>query len=313
MAHCGGSPAEALTYAARAIADEPADPQPYEVIAEVRRQWPAEAAECVAAPAGVGQFVAASYLSYLDSDMDEAVRRLGAVTGCRPDIAWAAAPWFSDGRFLARVTAAGLADATLNITDYGSNLQSDLARENLVPWLRAVDLVCGREPVAEHMARMAILLRFCGYTSESLALCDRADAVEKVMLTEVVRAGTWSFLGNRRQQAVALRRALALDPANWSLYLDLADLAAADRDYSTASNLVRKGLEYEHEDVTLRAAGAAYHLLAAGSIDDLDLLLDLAPEIPHAGYRNGLLTQALTAEGLPADRLTKARQLLVDN
>ncbi|WP_229791512.1 tetratricopeptide repeat protein [Micromonospora fulviviridis] len=311
MAHCGGAPGEAVAYLSQAIAQGPDDPQPYELLAELRQESPEAVARTVAAPSSLWQFVVGAYLCFLDGDMDQAAQRLGSVIGYRPDVAWASAPWFGDQRFLGAVTAAGLADATLNITDYGPELDDDAARDRLGPWFRAIDVVCDREPVAEAMARMAILLRICGRTDASLALCDRADTVDRVMFTEVVRAGTWRRLGDRRQTAAAFRRALELDPTNWSLYLDLADLAAEDGDFAQAADLVRQGLEHEPEDVTLRAAGAAYRARAENSITDLDLLLELAPEVPHAGYRNGLIDYALGASDLPADRIAAARRFQV--
>jgi hypothetical protein len=309
MAHCGGSPTEAVAYVAGAIADDPADPEPYAVLAELHRQSHIEVAAAVAGTRSLRQFLAGAYVCFLDGDMDQAVRRLGSVIGYRPEVAWSSAPWFSDERFLGAVTITGLADASVIITDYGTELDSDLARECLMPWLQVIDMVCEREPVAEQMARIAILLRFCGRADESLALCDRADSVQQTMLAAVVRAGTWGFLGDRHQQAAALRQALHLDPTNWSLYLDLADLAAGESDFGMAAELVRQGLRYESQDVTLRAAGAAYQLLAGGSIADLDLLLELAPDLPHVGYRNGLIEQALTVADLPSDRIWEGRRI----
>jgi tetratricopeptide (TPR) repeat protein len=170
-------------------------------------------------------------------------------------------------------------------------------------------MVCDREPLAEAMARMAILLRFCGRTDESFALCDRADAVEPVMLTEVVRAGTWRRLGDRPQTAAAFRRALLLDPGNWSLYLDLADLTAEDGDFATAADLVGQGLGHEPAEVTLQAAGAAYRARATGAVADLDLLLELAPMVSDPRYRNSLIESALGAEDLPPERIAAARRL----
>jgi tetratricopeptide (TPR) repeat protein len=309
LAHCGGAPSEAVYYLAQAIAQRPHDPEPYERLAELRRESAEEVAQAVAAPDSLWQLVAGAYLSFLDGDMDQAAQSLGWVTGYRPGVAWASAPWFGDPRFLGALTAAGLADATLNITDCGPELDDDAGRDRMVPWFTAIDVVCDREPVAEAMARMAILLRVCGRTDASLALCDRADAVERVMLTEVVRAGTWRRLGDRPQTTAAFRRALALDPTNWSLYLDLADLAAEDGDFAAAADLVRQGLEHEPEEVTLRAAGAAYRARAEGSVAELDALLELAPEVPHAGYRNGLIDHALGGPDLPAERVAAARRI----
>jgi len=309
IAHCGGSPAEAVAYAAAAIGEDPADPGPYELLAEIHRASPREVAAAVEAPSDLWQFVAASYLCLLAAQMDQAVGWLGSVIGYRPNVAWASAPWLSDEKFLSALTAAGLADASLNITDYATDLDNDTVREHLRPWFRAIELVCDREPAAADMARMAILLRFCGCTDESLALCDRADALDRVMLTEVVRAGTWRRIGDREQTAAAFRRALQLDPTNWSIYLDLADLKAEDGDFSAAADLAGQGLAHEPQDVTLRAAGAAYRVRATGSVADLDLLLEIAAELPHAGYRNGLIEHALGRRDLPSDRVAAARRL----
>ncbi|WP_433727858.1 hypothetical protein ACQP2Y_13460 [Actinoplanes sp. CA-051413] len=98
-------------------------------------------------------------------------------------------------------------------------------------------------------------------------------------------------------------------PGNWSLYLDLADLEAERGDFAAAVALVGQALEHEPQEITLRAAGAAYRTRAAGSVTDLDLLLELAPQVPHAGYRNELVKYALGAEQLPSDRIAAARQL----
>ncbi|MDI6105937.1 tetratricopeptide repeat protein [Actinoplanes sp. NEAU-A12] len=313
MAHCGGSPAEAAAYAAGAIADDPADPEPYKLLADLGGASASEIAAAVAAPTELWQFVAASYLRFLNGEMDQAAGFLGLVIGYRPHTAWAFAPWFSDERFVSALTAAGLADASLNITDYGTDLDNDQVRENLRPWFRAIEVVCARKSAAADMARMAILLRFCGCTDESLALCERADSVERVMLTEVVRAGTWRRLGNRQETAAAFRRALQLEPSNWSLYLDLADLAAEDGDFPAAADLVSQGLAHEPHDVTLRAAGAAYRVRATGSIADLDLLLELAVKLPHGGYRNALIEHALGKQDLPSHRIAAARRLQMDD
>jgi hypothetical protein len=40
MAHCGGAPGEAVQHLAQAIAEDPAAAEPYEVLAELRRESP---------------------------------------------------------------------------------------------------------------------------------------------------------------------------------------------------------------------------------------------------------------------------------
>jgi tetratricopeptide (TPR) repeat protein len=96
--------------------------------------------------------------------------------------------------------------------------------------------------------------------------------VERIMLTEVVRAGTWRKLGDPEQTAAAFERALALDPANWSLYLDLADIHAEQGDFTAAVRLIDQGLTHGPAELTLRAAGAAYRARLTGSAAELSEL-----------------------------------------
>lgn len=89
----------------------------------------------------------------------------------------------SDTRFLGAVSAAALAEACLRTLDYGHDLNTDEMRERFAPWFHALDVVSEREPVPESPAAMARLPRACGRYELSLALCDRADAVDRVTWT----------------------------------------------------------------------------------------------------------------------------------
>jgi tetratricopeptide (TPR) repeat protein len=235
-------------YLAGAIASAPEDSEPYTVLAELWRDRPSELAEVVQGADSLRTVLAQSYISFLEGDMDGAAQAIGSVTGVQPDIAWAKAPWFSDARFLGVVSADALAEAAMRTMDYGHGLDTESMRERFRPWFRAIDAVAARQPSPEALAKMAILLRTCGLTDASFALCD---------LTEVVRAGTWRKLGDPEQTAAAFERALALDPANWSLYLDLADIHAEQGDFTAAVRLIDQGIEHESTELTLRAAGAA--------------------------------------------------------
>ncbi|SNY65079.1 tetratricopeptide repeat protein [Paractinoplanes atraurantiacus] len=287
MAHCGGSPSAALSHIVREIAADPRDPGPYAALDELRQELPAEVAAALAAADTIGPVVAGAYFAYADGDMDEAVKWLGPACGYSPEVPWARAPWFGDPRFLATVTPVALAEATMRISDPGRDLTTVLAVECLEPWFAAIETVCDRDPIPDQMARMAILLRACGRTTESFALCDRADAVRPVMLTEVVRAGTWRALGNRAEASAAFHRALALEPGNWSLYLDLADLAAEQGEFAEAAALATRGEDLEPHDVTMAAAAAAYRARATGAPTDRQRFAELASQVPEP-YRGTL-------------------------
>ncbi|MFF9817557.1 tetratricopeptide repeat protein [Streptomyces sp. NPDC014006] len=251
----------------------------------------AELAAAVEDGGSLRNVLAQSYLNFLDGDMDTAALAIGSVTGVRPDIAWAGGPWFGDERFLGAVSAEALAEAAMRTMDHGHDLDGDTMRERFRPWFLAVDAVASRRPTPPPgpLAKMAILLRACGLTDASFALCDRANSVEPSMPTEAVRAGTWSKLGDRHRAAAAFERALALDPGNWSLHLDLADLRAEQGDFAAAVRLADQGLMCEPTEPTLRAAGAAYRARLNGSPADLRELLALAPQLPSSPYRNLLL------------------------
>lgn len=309
MAHCGGSPRQALQFIARAIAAAPGDPESYAFLADLWAEQRAELTAVLRDDNSVSTALAESYISFLENKMDDAVLAFGGVTGAQPTVAWAKAPWFSDSRFLDAVSAEALAEAVMRTMDYGHDLDSEDMRERLLPWLKAIDVVCAREPLPEAMAKMAIFLRANGRTDASFAMCDRADAIEPTMLTEVVRAGTWRKLGDPEQTAAAFQRALKLDPTNWSLYLDLADLYAGQGDFARAVQFADQGLQHGPSENTLRAAAAAYRTRLTGSRADLRELIALVPQLPKDSYRNLLIDTACAGPSLPAGLVRDARRL----
>ncbi|MGW0631977.1 tetratricopeptide repeat protein [Streptomyces sp. NPDC002758] len=309
MAHCGGSPVGAVEFLVGAIASAPAAPEPYSALAELWRDRRSELKEGLEGDGSLSAVLAQAYFLFLDGDMDNAVMALGSVTGVRPDVPWGAAPWFGDAHFLGAVSAEALAEACLRTLDYGHDLDTDEMRERFAPWFHAVDVVSERSPVPESLAAMARLPRACGRYELSFALCDRADAVDRVMWTAVARAATWRVTGDLDQAAAAFEEALALDPANWSLYLDLADVRAEQDDFAAAASLVEQGLVYEPHEASLRAAGAAYRTRLSGSSDDLRDLIALAPELANTSYRDLLIDYACAGPGLPPKLVAKARRI----
>jgi tetratricopeptide (TPR) repeat protein len=309
MAHCGGSPVGAVEVLVEAIASAPAAPEPYAALAELWRDRRAELKEGLEGDGSLNAVVAQAYFLFLEGDMDDAVMALGSVTGVRPDAAWGAAPWFGDARLLGAVGAEALAEACLRTLDFGHDLDTDEMRERFAPWFHALDVVSERNPVPESLAAMARLPRACGQYELSFALCDRADAVDRVMWTAVARATTWRVMGDLDQAAAAFERALLLDSANWSLYLDLAEVRAEQGDFAAAANLVEQGLQYEPHEVSLRAAAAAYRTRVSGSSDDLRALIALAPELANTTYRNLLIDYACAGPKLPRRLVAKAHRI----
>ncbi|MET0132931.1 MAG: tetratricopeptide repeat protein [Kibdelosporangium sp.] len=304
MAHCGGNPAEAVRYLSYAIAEAPHDPGPYATLAELRQTSPAETTAALESGGLLGTIAAYAHAMFLDGEMDEAVMLLGTVVGHHPQIAWADAPWFSEPSFAESVSADALAEAALRTMDHGHDLAACLP--HFEPWFRLMGAVCTRDPKPTAMARMARLFRNCGRTDDAFALCDRADAVEPVMETTVVRAVTWRGLGDNAKAVLAFEHAITLEPDNWSLYLDLADTHADQGDFTAAVAATERGLQHEPDELTLRAASAAYRARLHGCAADLAELIELAPELPNEQYGGLLIGIACEGRGLPADLIASA-------
>jgi len=309
MAHCGGSPASAVEFLVGAIASAPAAPEPYGALAELWRDRRPELEESLEGDGSLSAVVAQAYFLFLEGDMDDAVMALGSVSGARPYAAWGAVPWFGDACFLGAVNAEALAEACLRTLDYGHDLNTDEMRSRFAPWFHALEVVSARSPVPESLAAMARLPRSCGRYELAFALCDRADAVERVMWTAVARATTWRVMGDLDQAAAAFEDAFTLAPANWSLYLDLADVRAEQGHFAAAAALAAQGLEHEPHEVLLRAAASAYRTRLSGSSDDLKALIALAPELANTTYRNLLIDYACAGPKLSRRLVVKARRI----
>ncbi|GAA0968499.1 tetratricopeptide repeat protein [Actinocorallia libanotica] len=282
LAHCGGDPHQAVHHLGRAIAAAPGDPAAYAAVAELLPALgtlPDNDAHVLPVLA---------YRHFLAGRMDEAVLALGTLGGVSSRFSWADAPWFSDPAFLSQISTEALSEAGHRLYDHGPG--PDEAA--LQPWLTATETLAARSSAGpEDLAKMAVLLRTFGKTSESLALCDRADTLGRTVLAEVARAGTWRVLGDLDQTAAAFQRALLLEPDNWSLHLDLSDLHATMGDPTAALASAEEGLRHAPDQPKLLTAHAAHHARLTGKAGDLRKFDRVAADLDPA-YADWLREQA---------------------
>ena len=282
LAHCGGDRIGAARQLSRAIAATPHDPSVYEAVAALLPGL----GELPDDDSGVAPVLAFGH--FQEGRMDDAVLVLGALGGVSPRVSWADAPWFADERFLAEVGPEALCEAALRLFDHGAGPGPAAAQ----PWLRAVEVVTSRTDLGpEDLARMAIALRAFGLPEESLAMCDRADALGRTVLAEVVRAGTWRALGKPDEAIAAFDRALVLEPDNWSLHLDVSDLRALRGDHAGALASAEAGLRHAPDEPKLRAARAAYEVRLTRTPEAVVEFESLAGEV-DPGYHSWLRHQA---------------------
>jgi hypothetical protein len=291
IAHCGGDPATAVEHIASVIPAMPDQPMPYASLAALRTAYPGEFATGIAGGNWTGLVAARAFVAHLDGRDDEATAMTGSLIAYDPAVDWSAAPWFGTGRHLARLTGDGLSTAVMRINGEHGDLTDPAHGGWLGRWFALIEVVSERSG-PEQLARMAILCRNAGRYADAMALCERADAVERVMFTETVRAGTYRRMGDDRGWVAALQRAADLAPGDWSPCLDLADAHAMLGDYPSAAALAARSAGYEPHEITARVAAAAYRARVTGSADDLQAVRDLLPHLPASLYKDSLIEAA---------------------
>lgn len=138
MARCGGDVGAAVRYLAGAIASAPEAAEPYAVLADLWQEQRQGLAAALKGPTSLPAVLTRSHVAFLENDMNVAVMALGSVTGARPTVAWAKAPWCGDARFLGGVGAEAVAEAVTRTMDHGHDLDTPTVRGGLLPWFDAV-------------------------------------------------------------------------------------------------------------------------------------------------------------------------------
>ena len=187
-------------------------------------------------------------------EIRDAVGLLASITASAPELPWAAAPWFAPD--LAEVLPdRDVAEvAGKFIGDLGDPVPEEL-RAPLTPWLdlvRAMVARPGTDPsmitvmsgFARRLGAVDEAIGWCRTVAEQEAMAGTPTPIPLIMLGYAYRAAR-----QPDETADAWQRALALDPDNLDLLIDLAELAIGGGDFDGALRWARQAATLDPEHV----------------------------------------------------------------
>ncbi|HJP75852.1 MAG TPA: tetratricopeptide repeat protein [Pseudonocardiaceae bacterium] len=236
-------------------------------------------------------------------EIRHAVGLLASITASAPEFPWAAAPWFAPD--LAEVLPdRDVAEvAGKFIGDLGDPVPEEL-RAPLAPWLdlvRAMVARPGTDPsmvtvmsgFARRLGAVDEAIGWCRTVAEQEAMAGAPTPIPLIMLGYAYRAAH-----QPEETAAVWQRALALDPGNLELLIDLAELAIGAGDFDGALRWARQAAALDPEHVKPIAVDlyARYRRTVTdervGDIGPLIDLADLARTQPDQPYPRVLLRSA---------------------
>ena len=244
IAMADGDPGHAARHVGDALAHDPGFAPAYEFIGELVQTSggiaQAKALFETDGPLFIGAAAALADLHARSGDYPRALVILADMTAATPDKPWAAAPWFSP-RLAAAVPDTAIAAAVSRISRaIGDPARPPLA-EPLAPWL-ALTRAAAAQPQtgSPTLGVLSGLARRLGAADEAIAWCEESERREHrsgspspnpaIMLGYAYRSA-----GRPADTIEAWKRALALDPANIDLYIDLAETCMAQGDFPEAA------------------------------------------------------------------------------
>ncbi|WP_045746609.1 tetratricopeptide repeat protein [Actinoplanes rectilineatus] len=227
-----GSPAEAAGPLAAALAIAPTLPEIHELLSRLAARSGGGLDLFPAAPhAPVGHVAARAHLLAAAGRPEEALPLLAAASGHAPATDWAGLPWVADPALGLRIEPDVLARTVMRLcTAIGDPAPAD-AVPALQPYLAVV-----RHAVAAHgehgmlLGAGSALARRLGEVHLAVDWAGRGARAQPSKLGEIWLGYAFRSAGRTPEALAALRRAVAYDPDDLSVYADVAaTLADLDR------------------------------------------------------------------------------------
>lgn len=255
-------------------------------------------------PLYIGGAAAMAALRARAGQFGGAVDLLGVITAGEPERPWSAAPWFGP-RLAERVSPGVIAHA---VGRFNTKLGDPAAPETaqlFAPWLELARAAAARPGItAQPLAVLSGLARRIGPVDEAIAWCERAEALDAAGVAEgehrvgAVMLGFALRSAERPGEAIeAWRRALALDPDNIDLYIDVAETCMRQQDHEQAVTWAERAARRDPAHLKPKAVRlAALHALSDYTDNaSLSGLQELAKQNPDHFYPRRLIAEARRA------------------
>ncbi len=301
----GGDAEHAAVHVAQALHHDPAFEQSYAMIDELAGH--AAGLEELAAwftigePMYLGGAVALAVLRAKAGQHAMAIEIIGQITAMRPDQPWCAAPWF--GPYLAELVTGR--EAAIAVGHFASGLPdpapAELA-ELQAPWLEFARAVAAQpETTAQSLAILSTLARRIGGVGEAIAWCTRAEMMDRHGAADgenqvgaLMLGFAYRSAGRPHEALDAWERALALDPYNIDLYIDMAETCMQQDDHAQAIQWAERAMQYDPAHVKPQAVRLSAIYTQSDYTDGTAFaaLQQLAREYPEHPYPRHLLNVA---------------------
>jgi tetratricopeptide (TPR) repeat protein len=272
----------AADHLAGAIAQAPTRPEAHELLSRLAAHTDG-ALELfpLGQHAFVGTVVARAHLLAAAGRPEDGLPLLAAASGHTPDVDWAGVPWVSEPSLGVRMEPGLLARVVMQLCTAVGDPAPESGRAALRPYLTVVRHAVAAHP--EHhllLGAGSALARRVGEAELAVDWAARGARARPSKLGEIWLGYAYRSAGRVPEALAALRRAVAHDPDDLSVYADIAGTLADHGRLDEALSWVDRALE---RDPTFDCAVHTAHRLrfqADGDLSHLVRLADFARDHP---------------------------------
>jgi tetratricopeptide (TPR) repeat protein len=278
----------AADHLAGAIAQAPTRPETHELLSRLAAHTDAALDLFpVSRDAFVGTVVARAHLLAAAGRPEDGLPLLAAATGHTPEVDWAGVPWVTEPSLGVRMEPGLLARIVMQLCTAVGDPAPEPGRAALLPYLTVVRHAVAAHP--EHhllLGAGSALARRIGQAALAIEWAARGARARPSKLGEIWLGYAYRSAGRVPEALAALRRAVAHDPDDLSVYADIAGTLADHGRLDEALTWVDKALD---RDPTFDCAVHTAHRLrfqADGDLTHLIRLADFARDHPDDSHEH---------------------------
>jgi tetratricopeptide (TPR) repeat protein len=272
----------AAGHLAGAIAQAPTRPEAHELLSRLAaRADGALELFPLDQPAFVGTVVARAHLLAAAGRPEDGLPLLAAASGHTPGMNWAGVPWVRDPGLGVRMEPGQLARIVMQLCSAVGDPAPEAGRDALQPYLTVA-----RHAIAVHpdhpllLGAGSALARRVGETALAVDWAERGAQARPSKLAEIWLGYAYRAAGRVGESLAALRRAVAHDPDDLSVYADIAGTLADQGRLQDALDWVDRALARDPDYDCAVHTGHRLRYRADGDLAHLVSLADFVRDHP---------------------------------
>jgi len=281
-------PHEAADHLAGALSHAPTLPEAHELLGRLAAQ-PGGGLDLfpLAPHVTAGGLAARAHLLAAAGFPEDGLPLLAAASGRSPGADWAGVPWVGDPALAVRIEPGLLVQVLMRLCTAVGDPAPEITRTTLRPYLTVARHAVAAHP--EHAMLLgagSALARRIGETALAVDWAARGARSRPSKLAEIWLGYAYRSAGRVPEALAALRRAVAHDPDDLSVYADIAGTLADHGRLDDALNWVDRALERDPEyDCAVHTAHRLRHR-ADGDLAHLVRLADFIRDHPDESHEH---------------------------